>query len=290
MARPNKIGLDYYNTDTNKYQDIKIKRLKHAFGANGIAVYDYVLCEIYRVKGCFIMWDENTAFDVADYFGMKETLVNEIIIYCGYVGLFDKELLTGGRVLTSLSIQSRFSKICKDANRKDWLIPDEMKLPRLLTKLTEEETKLSDQLSTQRKVKEIETKKKEREIEIPAQDVFLNYAKENISEDEYLMIEGSLKLKYKSWLENDWKTGKDNEIKNWKSTLLNTIPYLQKEKTSAQKEKNYGTTTSKFKSDREARIESTNRMGEIARDVLDKIASQFDNGHNEGSDPIVSGI
>jgi len=65
----NKTGFDYYNVDTNRYQDMKIKRLKKSFGCNGVSVYDYILCEIYRVRGCFVEWDENTAFDVADYFG-----------------------------------------------------------------------------------------------------------------------------------------------------------------------------------------------------------------------------
>jgi len=38
----------------------------------------------------------------------------------------------------------------------------------------------------------------------------------------------SLKLKYEAWVENGWKDGRDNEIKNWKSKLLQTIQYLPK--------------------------------------------------------------
>ena len=85
----NKTGFDYYNVDTNRYQDMRIKRLKKDFGCDGIAVYDYILCEIYRVRGCFVEWDENTAFDVADYFGIKESLVNEIVNYCCAAGRID---------------------------------------------------------------------------------------------------------------------------------------------------------------------------------------------------------
>ncbi len=44
-------------------------------------------------------------------------------------------------------------------------------------------------------------------------------------------------FKYNSWVENDWKTGKNTVIKNWKSTLLNTLPYLKKEKSSEKIEK-----------------------------------------------------
>lgn len=63
--------------------------------------------------------------------------------------------------------------------------------------------------------------------QIPNFEDFLNYAlekKENLCEE-------SVRLKYDSWIENGWKTGKDRKIKNWKSSLLNTIPYLkEKEK------------------------------------------------------------
>lgn len=120
----NKTGFEYYNVDTDRYQDIKIKRLKKDCGATGVAIYDYILCEIYRVRGCFLEWDENTAFDVAEYFGLKESRVNEIVNYCAAVGLFDKELLRCGSVLSSHSIQQRFLEMSARAKRKNIKIPD----------------------------------------------------------------------------------------------------------------------------------------------------------------------
>lgn len=48
-----------------------------------------------------------------------------------------------------------------------------------------------------------------------------------------------LKLKYESWIENDWKDGNGKSIKNWKSKLLNTLPYI-KEKNSEKKESQIG--------------------------------------------------
>ena len=80
-----KIGLEYYRFYTNRYQNIKIKRLKREYGCDGIAIYDYILTEIYRDKGCFIEWDESRAFDVADYFNIKESLVNEVVKGCGQI-------------------------------------------------------------------------------------------------------------------------------------------------------------------------------------------------------------
>lgn len=123
----NKIGLDYFNTDTDKYQDIRIKKLRKDFGCIGTSVYDYLLCEIYRVKGCFIVWDESTAFDVAEYFGLKESVVNEIVKYCATVGLFEKELLSRG-IITSTAIQKRYKKMAIACKRSLIYIPVEIDL------------------------------------------------------------------------------------------------------------------------------------------------------------------
>ena len=122
-----KTGLTYYTVDTDRYQDRRIKRLKKDLGCKGIAVYDYILCETYRVKGCFLEWDNNTVFDVAEYFGLDENTVQEIVKYCGSVGLFDKELLSRG-IITSASVQRRYMEMCTRAKRKSVSIPEAYKL------------------------------------------------------------------------------------------------------------------------------------------------------------------
>lgn len=119
----NKVGLSYYSVDTDRYMDIRIKRLKKDYGCRGLAVYDYILCEVYRVRGCFTEWDESTAFDVAEYLGLKESNVAEIVKYCGVVGLFDEELLSRG-IITSASIQRRYLEMCSRAKRKNIKIPE----------------------------------------------------------------------------------------------------------------------------------------------------------------------
>ncbi len=118
-----KTGLNYYTIDCDRYQDRRIKRLKKDLGCKGIAVYDYILCETYRVRGCFLEWDENTVFDVAEYFGLEENTVREIVKYCGSVGLFDKALLSRG-IITSVSIQRRYIEMCTRAKRRAVVIPD----------------------------------------------------------------------------------------------------------------------------------------------------------------------
>lgn len=141
-----KTGLLYYTSDTNRFKDdLRIKRLKKDMGCDGYAVYEYILNEIYRVGGCFLVWDESTAFDVAEYWGLKETKVNEIVRYCCAVGLFDKALLSNGNVLTSSSIQSRYVNMCIRAKRKEIIIPEQFDiLPEESRKLLEESRKMKE--------------------------------------------------------------------------------------------------------------------------------------------------
>lgn len=135
-----RVGLSYYSVDTDRYLDIRIRRLVKAFGCDGIAVYDYLLCNIYRVKGCFAAWDESTAFNVAEYLRLKESVVLEIVRYCGGVGLFNKELLSRG-IITSAAIQRRYIDTCIRAKRKNLEIPEFCRiLPKETAKLPEEST------------------------------------------------------------------------------------------------------------------------------------------------------
>lgn len=140
-----KTGFPYYRAETDRFQDIRIKRLRKEFKGDGYAVYSYILNEIYRVKGCFLEWDESTAFDVSEYWDLKESKVNEIVKYCCAIGLFDKGLFTNGRVITSRAIQMRYIEMSKAAKRTNFDIPENICLiPEELPKLPEETTKLPE--------------------------------------------------------------------------------------------------------------------------------------------------
>jgi hypothetical protein len=70
---------------------------------------------------------------------------------------------------------------------------------------------------------------KENNKYIPSFEEFLKYA----IEKKPKVSKSDVKLKYESWIENDWKDGKDNKISNWKTKLLNTLSYLKEEVTFA---------------------------------------------------------
>jgi hypothetical protein len=63
--------------------------------------------------------------------------------------------------------------------------------------------------------------------QIPAYEVFKDYANEVATERNLTIDQNKLKLKYEAWKVNDWKNGNNKKILNWKSTLLNTLVYLQ---------------------------------------------------------------
>lgn len=180
----NKVGFNYYNIDTDRYLDIRIKRLKKNFGCSGIAIYDYILCEVYRVKGCFLQWDESTAFDVADYFGIKESLVNEVVNYCGVVGLFNKELLSDGNIITSLSIQRRAIEMSKRAKRNDFKIPKKIKLTEESDIITEESDIIPEESTETQEGCRKERKKEKKETLSTREEILINDY--NLSHDELL--------------------------------------------------------------------------------------------------------
>jgi predicted transcriptional regulator len=71
-------------------------------------------------------------------------------------------------------------------------------------------------------------KNEENEKKIPTIEDFVIYSLEQMPDVNVDFV----RAKYNSWLVNDWctsKDGKNRPIKNWKSTLNNTLPYLPKQ-------------------------------------------------------------
>ena len=227
VGRKVKAGLSYYNVDTDRYQDIRIKKLLHNFSTAGLSVYDFILNEIYRDKGYFIKWDESTVFNVADVLKVKESTIQEVVNYCCSVGLFNKAVFTNENVLTSKSIQDRYLNVCLLCKRKPPVfVPEFMRFTPEDKPKTPEEMPFTPEESTQSKVKERKVNKKKEKI-VPTEQEFLDYCQEFIKEPyhEYIF---SLKAKYEQWVSDGWKDGNGNDIHNWKTKIKNTVPFLKK--------------------------------------------------------------
>ena len=75
-------------------------------------------------------------------------------------------------------------------------------------------------------------KDKTRGEKIPSNQEFMDYAQAKCDEVGFNFdgMKANISLKYSAWLESGWKAGKTlRPIKNWKSTLSNTLQYLTNE-------------------------------------------------------------
>ena len=117
MSRIARKGFVYYRAETDRFFDIKIKRLRKEFSCQGYSVYDYFVNEIYRVEGCFMQYSTDEAFCCADYWNIEESEVNRIISYCAEIGLFDAGLFSTKQILTSRSIQENYVDMCRVMKR-----------------------------------------------------------------------------------------------------------------------------------------------------------------------------
>lgn len=108
MARPKKIGLDYFPLDVDFYRDVKVRKLmRNNGGGKALAVYTVLLCSIYE-SGYYMVWDSDSPFILSEKLGFEEGYLKEVTKYCVSVGLFDKDLFEESHILTSRSIQSRY--------------------------------------------------------------------------------------------------------------------------------------------------------------------------------------
>ena len=113
MARPQKKGFDYFPLDVGFfYEDRKIKMLRARFGADGIVVYLYLLCEVYK-NGFFIKLDKDFEYIIADDLNMSEEKIQQIISFLAERSLLDSTLLSSDTVLTSVGIQKRWQEMVK---------------------------------------------------------------------------------------------------------------------------------------------------------------------------------
>jgi len=125
LARPVKTGLDYFPKDTDFYRNRKIRALIGRFGADGAALYDYILCEVYGDKGYFAIVDESFIHIAAADLCMSPEKIGLILNY-----LLDKSMLLDGtlfktvKVITSHGIQTRYQEAVRQRAAKKGICVD----------------------------------------------------------------------------------------------------------------------------------------------------------------------
>lgn len=104
MARPPKQGLDYFPFDTDFFQNKKIRILKKEYGADGITIYMYLLCEIYK-NGYYVIADEDFICVMADELCMNVNKIRQVLKFLLGRSLFGNKLFQSDTILTSESVQ-----------------------------------------------------------------------------------------------------------------------------------------------------------------------------------------
>lgn len=164
MGRNKKEGLSYFPFDVDFFQDLKIRKLIKYQGSNAIAIYAFILCNIYK-DGYYIRWDNDLPFIISEQTGYEESYIVEVINCCLDIGLFSKNLFDSERVITSFGIQDRYRKI-NDLCRRKSDISEYMLISSEEKRISSEETPITSAKSTQRKEKESKGKEiEEKEIE-----------------------------------------------------------------------------------------------------------------------------
>ena len=119
MARPKKTGLDYFPFDVDFFSDKKIKRLRATYGNDGVAVYLYLLCEIYR-NGYYVESDDDLIVDIADELNITVNAITQILNYLfsrSLLRVIESKLAVPVKVITAESVQRRYQAAKKGAKR-----------------------------------------------------------------------------------------------------------------------------------------------------------------------------
>lgn len=107
MARPQKIGLDYFPLDVDMDQDDKVYLIKAEHGYEGFGIVVKLFMEIYK-RGYFIEWNDKKAKIFAHKHAIELETLRNVIDLCVDEKLFDKSIYATHSVLTSKGIQERY--------------------------------------------------------------------------------------------------------------------------------------------------------------------------------------
>lgn len=100
MARPKIKGLLYFPFDIDFFEDNKIRIVKARYRSDGVMIYLFLLCEIYR-QGYYIKADEDFLYIISDELGIDQNKVKQVLNFLLNKSLFDNTLFSSDKVLTS---------------------------------------------------------------------------------------------------------------------------------------------------------------------------------------------
>ena len=132
MARPQKKGLLYFPFDTDFFADLKIRALRARYGSDGLIFYIWLLAEIYRENGYYIVWNEDSEDAAIASLGLSEGSMKQIMTFLASRSLIvEITLASSDTIITSPNIQKRYQEAAKSLRREIivdceiWLLNEE---------------------------------------------------------------------------------------------------------------------------------------------------------------------
>lgn len=122
MARPIKDGLSYFPFDVDFFTDPKVRAVTANYGADGLALYTYCLCAIYK-NGYYVKADDDFIDCASLDLKLSVSKTRQMLTFFCNRSLFDNKLFTADTVLTAKSVQRRFQEARKNAKRDIFVDP-----------------------------------------------------------------------------------------------------------------------------------------------------------------------
>ncbi len=116
MARPQKVGLEYFPLDVDIDSDDKVAIIEAQHGMIGFAIVIKLFMKIYA-DGYFYKWREREQLLFSSRINVDINKVKEVVGDCVKWGLFDEKLYETHNVLTSKGIQRRYLEATKRRQR-----------------------------------------------------------------------------------------------------------------------------------------------------------------------------
>lgn len=109
MSRTQSQGIEYFPFAVDFFTDNKVKILKARYGADGIAIYMYILCCIYR-EGYYTKVNDDFIFVISDDLHISSDTVQQVMTFLLKRSMFNEQLFKSDAILTSDGIQERWQK------------------------------------------------------------------------------------------------------------------------------------------------------------------------------------
>lgn len=198
MARPKKVGLDYFPLDCQMDDDVDLIVAEH--GSKGFHILIKLYQRIYGNKGYFIEWNKRNQLLLSKKVSVDKNLVVSVVDDCIEWGIFNKEMYDKYNILTSPRIQKQYLDITYKRTEveiiTDYLLIERRERENITYKSVsdnenQEVTKDSDDINSQSKVKKSKVKKSKEKKESNVCPVNNNRQNKSNESDQIRQLQSS---------------------------------------------------------------------------------------------------